>query len=206
VADDDPESRALVAMYLERGGFDSLWADDGLDALRALRSERPDLIVLELLPPRLDGIHVTRIVKDEGPVPVLMLSARDDLAARVRGLDAGADDYLSKPFAPAELLARARALLRRWGNPSGGAIVSYLDLRLARARRTVTRAGAKVDLTALGFELLDALVSGDGRVLTRALLMDARMGRPGEPIRDRSIDAYVGRLRRKLRDSARQSR
>lgn len=205
VVDDDPKTVLLIRAYLEREGYQVLSAGDGLGALRAIRDKAPDLVVLDVMLPELDGLAVTRLVRQESSVPILMLSARGAMTDRVGGLGEGADDYMAKPFAPAELLARVDAILRRTRSVRRTGTIHRRDLMVDIERREVTLDGRSVALTAAEFDLLLALMEADGRVLTRELLLDALDPHVGE-ILERSIDVYIRRLRRKLGDDPRQPR
>lgn len=202
VVDDDRKIVTLVAAYLQREGWSVDEAHDGLEAVRLLRSREYDAVVLDVMLPRMDGLGVAEEVHRTSSVPILMLTALAGVPDRVRGLDAGADDYLPKPFAPAELVARLRSLLRRTSLRRPQGVITYAGLELDLDRHLVRRAGERCDLTRLEFDLLAALVLARGRALSRAALIDALSGDAAEPILERSIDAYVGRLRRKLGDTS----
>lgn len=206
VVDDDHKIVTLVAAYLQREGWSVDEAHDGLEALRLLRSREYDAVVLDLMLPRMDGLGVAEEAHRTSSVPILMLTALGSVRDRVRGLDAGADDYLPKPFAPAELVARVRSLLRRTAARRPHGVLAYADLELDLDRHFVRRAGDRCDLTRLEFDLLAELVLAHGRALSRPALIDALSIDHDEPILERSIDAYVGRLRRKLGDSTNPSR
>jgi DNA-binding response OmpR family regulator len=203
VVDDDAKIVTLVGAYLERAGYRVRSAHDGLTALREIRSEAPDVVVLDVMLPELDGIELARIARQECDVPILMLTARGAVPDRVRGLEAGADDYLAKPFAPSELVARVRSLLRRAAPRARPSVTRHGDLELDLDRRLARQGGAVLELTTLEFDLLAALLGAEGRVLTRDVLMDLLEQDGAEPILERSIDAYVARLRSKLGDPAR---
>ena len=203
VVDDDAKIVTLVGAYLERAGYRVRSAHDGLTALREIRSEAPDVVVLDVMLPELDGIELARIARQECDVPILMLTARGTVPDRVRGLEAGADDYLAKPFAPSELVARVRSLLRRAAPRARPSVTRHGDLELDLDRRLARQGGALLELTTLEFDLLAALLGAEGRVLTRDVLMDLLEQDGAEPILERSIDAYVARLRSKLGDPAR---
>ncbi len=205
VVDDDPKTIALVRMYLEREGYEVLAAADGLSALRGIREDAPDMVILDLMLPEVDGMEVMRIARGETGVPILMLSARGAVIDRVGGLGEGADDYMAKPFAPAELVARVNAVLRRVRPPKRRGTLRRRDLVVDIERRDVTVDGMSVALTAAEFELLVALIEADGRVLTRELLLGA-LSPHSEEILERSIDVYIRRLRRKLGDNPRRPR
>ncbi len=197
VVDDDPKIANLVELYLTRAGFDVAVAGDGLVALRLMREVEPVLIVLDLMLPGADGNTVARIAREEAGIPIVMLSALGSIRDRVNGLEAGADDYLAKPFAPTELVARVRSVLRRARPEHLDAPVRIGELLFDAGGRRVELAGSPVDLTPAEFEILAALVEARGRVVTRDQLID-RLHPHGEGIVDRTIDVYVSRLRVKL--------
>ena len=205
VVDDDPKTIALVRMYLEREGYEVLAAADGLSALRVIRDDAPDLVILDLMLPELDGIEVMRLAREHTSIPILMLSARGAVNDRVGGLGQGADDYMAKPFAPAELVARVGAILRRVRPAKRSGTLRRRDLVVDVERREVIVDDRSVALSAAEFDLLVALIEADGRVLTRELLLEA-LGPHSEEILERSIDVYVRRLRRKLGDDSRWPR
>ncbi len=199
VVDDDEKIVRLVRTYLEREGYSVIGAGDGVSALDAIERHHPCLAVLDLMLPEMDGLAVIRALRDEGvPTPILVLSARGTLADRIRGFEDGADDYLPKPFSPAELVLRVKSILRR-AAPESNPIVRG-DLVVDPARYEVRRAGENVELTRVEFQLLLALIEADGRVLTRDQLLDAVYGNDATEVLDRTIDVHVGRLRDKLRD------
>ncbi len=211
VVDDDAKIVRLVRTYLERDGFAVVAATDGRAALQAIREQPPRLVVLDLMLPELDGLALLRIVREDSDVPVLMLSARGSAADRVYGINEGADDYLAKPFSPAELVARVKSLLRRSSSASrqssrhDGRLV-FDDLAIDLDRHEVKQSDRPVPLTAAEFRLLSALVRADGRVLTRELLLDALYGAAPADALDRTIDVHIGRLREKLGDDAERPR
>ena len=213
VVDDDPKIVALVRAYLERGGYGVATAADGRAALAAIRELRPGVVILDVMLPEVDGFTVLRLARAETDAPILMLSARGAVGDRVAGLTWGADDYLPKPFSPAELMARVEAILRRAGPavapaPEGGGQeqLELDDLTIDLERIEVRRADRSIPLTATEFRLLAALTIADGRVLSRARLLDALVGADAVDIQERSIDVQIGRLRRKLGDVAAQPR
>ena len=210
VVDDDAKIVRLVRTYLEREGFRVMEASDGRSALAAIALEAPDLVVLDLMLPEVDGLSVIRAVRRTDRTPIVMLSARGTTSDRIAGLTEGADDYLPKPFSPAELVARIKRILDRSGGPAVAAptmpIIALGDLVLDRDRHETTVAGRSVELTALEFRLLAALVEADGRVLTREQLLDAVYGDGEAYVLDRTIDALVKRLREKLGDDAERPR
>jgi len=200
VVDDDPKIAALVGLYLERAGFQVAIAGDGLTALRLMREREPALIVLDLMLPDLDGHAVARVAREEAGVPIVMLSALGSTHHRVSGLETGADDYLAKPFAPSELVARVRSVLRRARPAPPSPPLRRGDLMLDPEQYTVEVAGRGVELSSEEFEILKALLAAQGRVLTRDQLIE-RVRPRGEGLQDRSIDVYIGRLRAKLGDA-----
>jgi DNA-binding response OmpR family regulator len=204
VVDDDPKIVALVKAYLLRAGFDVLTAGDGRTALRLIRERSPRLVVLDLMLPELDGMDVTREARRESDVPILMLTARGALADRIHGLGEGADDYLVKPFAPSEVVARVQAILRRV--PRHRRMLSHADLEIDLERCEVLRAGVPLELSPLEFRLLASLVEADGRVLSRDRLLDVLSGPHSDGVLERSVDVYVGRLRSKLGDDPERPR
>jgi two-component system response regulator MprA len=200
VADDDPAVRESLRRSLTFNGYEVSLADDGRAALDALDSSRPDLILLDVNMPHVDGLEVCRRLRAAGnDLPVLMLTARVEVGDRVMGLDAGADDYLAKPFALEELLARVRALLRRSrGAPdqTPDESLSFADLTLDPPTRTVQRGARSIALTRTEFELLWVLMQAPRRVLTREFILDEVWGYDF-PTTANSLEVYVGYLRRK---------
>jgi len=198
VVDDEPAVRDAVRRALVLSGYSVDVADGGGAAVAALAAEAPDAVVLDVAMPEVDGLEVCRRLRASGDrTPVLMLTARDTVADRVEGLDAGADDYLVKPFALEELLARLRALLRRTGPTEPGALLRFADLELDPAARTVTRAGRRVDLTRTEFALLELLLRNPRVVLTRSVIHERIWGYDFGP-GSNALGVYVGYLRRKL--------
>jgi two-component system, OmpR family, alkaline phosphatase synthesis response regulator PhoP len=202
VVDDEPAILEIVRDYLADAGYRVSTARSGEDALRHVRSIRPDLVVLDLGLPGLDGLDVARTIRETSGVPIIMLTARSDEADRVVGLELGADDYLVKPFSPRELLARIRAVLRRSGAAAGAAddgrpLVAG-ELTVDPRRRVVTIGGRSVELTATEFDLLAHMAAAPGRVFTRGQLMETIHGVAVDAGGERAIDAHVKNLRRKL--------
>jgi DNA-binding response OmpR family regulator len=210
VVDDDAKIVRLVRTYLEREGFRVVEASDGRSALAAIALDPPLLVVLDLMLPEVDGLSIIRAVRRTDRTPIVMVSARGSTADRIAGLSEGADDYLAKPFSPAELVARIKRVLDRAGQPVAATppaqVLRHGDLVLDLDRHETTVAGKAVDLTALEFRLLAALIGADGRVLTRERLMDALYGDGESLVLDRTIDAMVKRLRVKLSDNTEQPR
>jgi len=205
VVDDDPKIVALVRAYLERERFVVATAGDGRAALRAIDELEPRLVVLDLMLPEVDGLSVIRRARARGDVPILVLSARGAVGDRIVGLAEGADDYLPKPFSPAELVARVRTILRRTERDrevGRGERFTIGDLELDPDRHRATVAGRPVELSALELRLLAALLDANGRVLSRDALLDAIHGQGEGDVGDRAVDVYVKRLREKLGDDA----
>jgi two-component system alkaline phosphatase synthesis response regulator PhoP len=207
VVDDDPKIRDLLRLYLVREGHRVTPAGDGESALAAARSGKPDLVVLDVMLPGMDGVEVCRRLRDESSVPVILLTARTGDSDKVVGLDAGADDYVVKPFSPRELMARVRAQLRRHRPSVEDEPILVADgLELDPNAVAVRLDGTDLALTPFEFRILAALMRRPGRVFTRDDLIDA-IHRDDDPgIFDRTIDVHLGRLRRKLGDDAAQPR
>jgi DNA-binding response OmpR family regulator len=202
VVDDEPHIVELVRYNLVREGFDVVTAADGGEALARARDARPDLIILDIMLPSVDGLEVCRRIRRESAVPIIMLTARDGEVERVGGLESGADDYVTKPFSPRELVARVRAILRRTAAPAAPAAPGPLRagaLVLDPATHEVTLRGRPVDLTAKEFELLRLLMSHPNRVFTRDFLLERIWGYDyyGST---RTVDMHISRLREKIED------
>ncbi|HEX3607477.1 MAG TPA: response regulator transcription factor [Candidatus Dormibacteraeota bacterium] len=210
VVDDDAKIVSLVRMYLEREGFSVVEARDGGAALAAIEAHAPQLVVLDVMLPELDGLGVLRRLRERSDVPVLMLSALGSTDDRVTGIHQGADDYLPKPFSPAELVVRVQAILRRTARAAARegdrGLLRHADLVIDLDRHQVTRDGRPLGLTTAEFRLLAALVEADGRVLTREMLLDALYGNNYVEVLDRTIDVHIRRLREKLGDDADEPR
>lgn len=199
VVDDDRAVRESLRRSLSFNGYTVALAEDGVEALDAIANERPDAVVLDVMMPRLDGLEVCRQLRSTGDdLPILVLTARDSVSERVAGLDAGADDYLPKPFALEELLARLRALLRRTGpdDDSDTAILNFADLTLDPATREVHRGKRGISLTRTEFALLEMLMANPRRVLTRSRILEEVWGFDF-PTSGNALEVYVGYLRRK---------
>jgi two-component system response regulator MprA len=199
VVDDDRAVRDSLRRSLEFNGYDVVLAADGAEGLVAVGSQHPDVVVIDVMMPRLDGIETTRALRAAGnDVPVLVLTARDAVGDRVEGLDAGADDYLTKPFALEELLARLRALLRRVVPDEDGEseVLSFADLTMDVASRDVSRGGRAIELTRTEFTLLEMFLRRPRRVLDRSFILEEVWGYDF-PTSANSLEVYVGYLRRK---------
>jgi DNA-binding response OmpR family regulator len=202
VADDEDSIVQLAKLYLSKEGYRVHAARDGQEALEVARRLKPDLIVLDLMMPRLDGWEVCRRLRKESNVPVIMLTARTDDVDKIVGLELGADDYVTKPFNPRELVARVKAVLRRVQEPvDPDATIDVADVRVDPARREVRIAGSPVQLRGQEFELLLALARNEGRVMTREALLSQAWGYDyaGET---RTVDVHVAWLRERLNGSA----
>ncbi len=213
VVDDDAKIVRLVRTYLERDGFSVVTASNGPAALDAIETHAPALVVLDLMLPELDGRAVIRAVRrdeESSRTPILVLSARSSTIDRIAGLEDGADDYLPKPFSPAELVLRVKSILRRSGTGTrtpdrsaterSATVIRHGDLTIDPARHEVRRGGRAVDLTRVEFKLLEAILAADGRVLSRDQLLDAVYGHEAAEVLDRTIDVHIRRLRDKLDD------
>ena len=206
VVDDEPKIAQLARDYLEHAGFSVLLAGDGNSAVQAASTRQPDLVVLDLGLPGIDGLEVLRRIRAAGSTPIVVLTARDTEVDKLLGLELGADDYVTKPFSPRELVARVRAVLRRAERasaPSDRLVVGDLVLDVPRLRTTV--AGRPVELTATEFSILATMARDPGRVFTRARLLDAVHGIAIESY-ERAIDAHVKNIRRKLEPDASRPR
>ena len=201
VAEDDPSVRNAVERVLELEGYQVKTANDGNAALDLIVSSKPQVVVMDVMMPFADGLTVTRELRHRGNrTPVLLLTARHEVGDRVAGLDAGADDYLVKPFAVDELLARVRALLRRYESPTSAEVMSIGDLSMDVNKREVKRGGKVLDLTKTEFDLLHILLEQQNIVLSREYLYEHIWGYSFET-NSKSLDVYIGYLRRKLDDS-----
>lgn len=198
VVDDDRAVRESLRRSLSFNGYSVSLAEDGVEALHSIASDRPDALVLDVMMPKLDGLEVCRQLRSTGDdLPILVLTARDSVSERVAGLDAGADDYLPKPFALEELLARMRALLRRTTPDDGESVaMTFADLSLDPVTRDVTRGERHISLTRTEFALLEMLIANPRRVLTRSRILEEVWGFDF-PTSGNALEVYVGYLRRK---------
>jgi DNA-binding response OmpR family regulator len=198
VVDDDKKIVELVALYLRKDGYNVLSAYDGREALETARSKQPDLVVLDLMLPELDGADVCRLLRHESRVPIIMLTARSTDADKLSGLNMGADDYVTKPFSPPELVARVRAVLRRAhpdDEPSEDLIFDGLSISFIR--HEVLSQGKTVNLTPTEFRLLEVLARDPRRVFSRAELLDRAFGSEYDGL-ERTVDVHIMNLRRKI--------
>ena len=197
VVDDDIKTVELVKLYLNRDGYRVLTAYDGIEALRLARESHPDLIVLDLMLPGLDGLQVCQALRAESDVPIIMLTARTTDEDKLTGLGLGADDYVTKPFSPKELAARVRAVLRRLPGERGPAEIKHGELTVDFGRHEASLAGRSLNLTPIEFKLLVVLAREPGMVLSRAQLIEKALGYDFEGF-DRTIDVHILNLRRNL--------
>jgi len=206
IVDDDKKTVELIRLYLEKDGYRALAAYDGRQALDLTRQKRPDLIVLDLMLPEVDGLDVCRILRAESRVPIIMLTAKTTEEDKLLGLDLGADDYVTKPFSPRELLARVRAVLRRVDeeeDSKGLPQVRFGDLVVDFVRHEVTVRGKPVHLTPKEFKLLEILIQEPGRAFTRLDLLDRVFGFDYEGL-ERTVDVHVMNLRKKIEPNPRE--
>ncbi|MGQ9631563.1 MAG: response regulator transcription factor [bacterium] len=210
IIDDDRKLAHLIKGYLERSGYSVETAYDGKSGLESVEREAPDIVILDLMLPGLDGLEVCRRIRKDSGIPILILTARGEEADRVVGLELGADDYLTKPFSLRELVARIRAVLRRSSTASGTEASSRNTLRVGdllidRAKRELKVRGEAVELTATEFELLWYMASHPGRVFTREDLLDGVLNRSFTAF-DRSVDMHISHLRQKIEDDPKYPR
>jgi len=198
VVDDEPRIAEICRDYLERAGFKVMVAVNGADALALARTKQPDLVVLDLGLPKMDGLDVTRALRKRSNVPIIMLTARVEESDKLIGLELGADDYLTKPFSPKELVARVRAVFRRVDAGTGQSeVIRVADVMLDIPRYQSPVGNRAIEFTSTEFELLAMMMRQPGRVFTRGQLLDAVRGDAVESL-DRVIDAHIKNLRRKL--------
>ena len=197
VVDDEPKIVEICQDYLQAAGFDVVTASDGTEGLTAARREKPDLIVLDLMLPGMDGLDVCHALRRESNIPIIMLTARVEEADKLIGLELGADDYITKPFSPRELVARVRTVLRRASGDPSSDIIRVGEIVLDRTRYQVTLPDRSITLTPTEFELLATLMSQPGRIFTRSQLLNAVRGVAFESY-ERAIDSHIRNLRRKL--------
>ena len=198
LVEDDPKTREMVALYLQREGYDVATAEDGVRALEVAREREPHLVVLDLMLPRMDGLAVCRALRDVGPASarpgIIMVTARTTEEDKLTGLDLGADDYVTKPFSPRELMARIRAVLRRAAEED---VLEIAGITIDRVQREVRVSDADVALTPTEYRLLVALATAAGRTFTRQELVERAFGEDYEGL-DRTVDVHIKNLRKKL--------
>ena len=204
VVDDDKKTVASIKLYLEHDGYQVAVAYDGSQALSDARLQRPDLVVLDLMLPEISGVDVCRTLRAESSIPIIMLTSRATEEDKLRGLDLGADDYITKPFSPRELLARIRAVLRRTAQRDNSSVIRSGDLIIDFKRHEVSVRGKLVQLTPTEFKLLEALAKAPGRTFTRQELVERALGWDYAGL-DRTVDAHVMNLRKKLDDGGAES-
>jgi two-component system alkaline phosphatase synthesis response regulator PhoP len=205
VVDDEAQIVRVLRGYLERAGYAVLTAHDGPEALRIARQEKPDLMILDLMLPGMDGVDVCKRLRSESNLPILMLTARVEEADRIIGLELGADDYVTKPFSPREIVARVKAILRR-SHPEAEAPEELLqvgELKLDVGRHTVTRGAQAIEVTPSEFQILEAMMRAPGRVFRREQLLEAAQGIAYEGY-ERTVDTHIKNLRRKIEADPRQ--
>ncbi len=204
--EDDRRLASLLREFLGQHGVEATVAEDGGQALQQLQSQRFDILLLDLMLPGMDGLSLTRRVRERWKTPIIMVTARGDDADKIVGLELGADDYLAKPFNPRELLARIRAVLRRAPGEAESAVFESGGLRIDFAARDVSISGVRQSLTAHEYEVLAALARNAGRVLSRDQLLELVKGEGADEAFDRSIDVHVSRLRQKIEADPRHPR
>jgi len=197
IAEDDREIVKVVRAYLERAGFNVLTSYDGKEALFMAQQERPDLVILDLMLPEMDGLDVCRLLRRESDIPIIMLTARVEEVDKLVGLELGADDYITKPFSPRELVARVRATLRRAERASEPEIISVGEVTIDQGRHMVKVGSREVELTPTEFDLLTVLMRHPGQVFTRLQLLDRVQGYAYAGY-ERTIDVHIKNLRRKI--------
>ncbi len=200
VVDDEPKIVGLCRDYLSAAGFEVITAEDGIKGLTLARRENPDLVVLDLMLPGMDGLDVCRELRKESNVPIIMLTARVEESDKLVGLELGADDYLTKPFSPRELVARVRTVLRRVGGVTPSEVIRTEKIILDRTRYRAELPDREVTLTPTEFEILATLVSQPGRIFSRAQLLNAARGVSFESY-ERAIDSHIRNLRKKIEPS-----
>ena len=205
VVDDERRIAEIARDYLEHAGFAVITASEGRDALARARADHPDLVVLDLGLPTIDGLDVAKTLRRESDVPIIMLTARVDESDRLIGLAVGADDYITKPFSPRELVARVQAVLRRTRGGSSADVIRIGDLVVDIPRLKITRDNKSIELTTTEFQLVSTMARHPGRVFTRAQLLDAVRGVEVDAF-ERAIDAHIKNIRRKLERDSRKPR
>ncbi|MBN2075981.1 MAG: response regulator transcription factor [Dehalococcoidales bacterium] len=199
VVDDDEKTVELVKLYLNRDGYRVDTAYNGLDALELARKNHPDLIVLDLMLPGINGLEVCRTLRQESDVPIIMLTARSTDQDKLTGLEVGADDYITKPFSPRELAARVRVVLRRMPGERGPEVITHSKLTVNFLKHEASIEDKEIPLTEIEFKLLGALIREPGRVFSRSEIIDKALGYGFEGF-DRTIDVHILNIRRKMED------
>ncbi len=197
IVDDEPQIVEICKDYLKAAGYETVTANNGAQGVSLARREKPDLIVLDLMMPEMDGLEVTRTIRRESDVPIIMLTARVEETDKLIGLELGADDYITKPFSPRELVARIRVVLRRVASTSDSDVIRVGEVELDRAHYEIHLTGKTISLTSTEFEILATLMSQPGRIFSRAQLLAATHGVSFESL-ERAIDSHIRNLRRKL--------
>ena len=205
VVDDDPKTVELVKLYLERDGHSVLTAYDGLEAMQIFRESNPDLLVLDVMLPGIDGVEICRRLRVESDVPIIMLTARTRDEDKLTGLDTGADDYVTKPFSPGEVAARVRAIFRRLPSARGPAEIRSGDFFMDFPKHELYLKGKQVDLTAVEFKIMAAFLREPGRVFDRVDLIQKAFGYDFDGF-DRAIDVHIFNLRRKIESDPKRPR
>ena len=203
IVDDDPKLTKLLKTYFDKEGFVTYLAHEGTNAVEAIKEKKPDLVILDLMLPGLDGWEICRRLRKDSDVPIIMLTARDEETDRVSGLEMGADDYVSKPFSPREVIARAKAILRRTQKPTEKVEpIRAGSLLIDIERHLVKKGNVALDVTPTEFKILELLATNSGRVLTRLQIVERVQGYAFEGY-ERTIDAHMKNLRRKIEDNPR---
>jgi DNA-binding response OmpR family regulator len=198
VVDDEKKIVDIVKAYLEKEGYQVIFAYDGKTALEIAKNQSPDLIVLDLMLPEVSGWDVCRALRKTSEVPIIMLTAREEVSDKIVGLELGADDYVTKPFSASELVSRVRAVLRRTeGRKESKALINVADLTINTEKRQVFRGSAAIELTAMEFDLLKVMAENPGRVFSRMQLLDSAQGIAYEGY-ERTIDSHMKNLRKKI--------
>ncbi len=206
IVDDDVKITKLLKSYFDREGFITYLAHEGGNAVRAIRDKNPDLVILDLMLPGMDGWEICRKLRKESEVPIIMLTARDEETDRVIGLEMGADDYVAKPFSPREVVARAKAILRRTQKTAAKAEPIHVgDLVIDAERHLVKKGNTVLDLTPTEFKILEQLATNAGRVFTRLQIVERVQGYSFEGY-ERTVDAHMKNLRRKIEDNPKEPR
>ena len=204
IVDDDKKIADLLQAYFEKDGFTTYLAHDGFKALEKIREQKPDIVVLDLMLPGLDGWEVCRRVRKDSEIPILMLTARDEEPDRLTGLEMGADDYVAKPFSAREVVARVKAILRRTNKEAGKtASVKIGNLFIDREKHTVSKNGVILEMTPTEFKILEMMAPNPGRVFSRLQIIEHVQGYEFEGF-ERTVDAHIKNLRRKLEDNPKE--